>query len=327
MRKSLYLLLLMSLVLLGCGSGPKETISKYLTAYYKLDSSKAYELLSSEDKKTKTLSEFQGELSSPLAAVTLSKATFKIKNIKSEGKMATVVAEIKMPDYSSVMSDIMASAFSSVFGGKDSNNIEKDMAEKLKGKDVPLKTVSETYELRKEKDGWRVFMNWQGQKKAEELVNQAEKLEKTNKLEEAKAMYLQASALDKNNSKAKEQLAGIDKKISEFKAKKDYFSKIEIRELSIGRGTFGERGVFGEVKNMGDRTLKEVEVAFYCLDKDNKVIFEKTYHPVLVSEYSFMKKNTPLKPNYSRKFGCKLDDAPSDWAEVIKAEVINIEFE
>jgi len=48
---------------------------------------------------------------------------------------------------------------------------------------------------------------------------------------------------------------------------------------------------------------------------------------VLVTEYSFMGDNTPLKPNYSRRFGYKLDDAPSDWSKKVKVAVTDIEFQ
>jgi len=105
----------------------------------------------------------------------------------------------------------------------------------------------------------------------------------------------------------------------------DYFDKIIIRNIHIGKSTLGEDGVYGEVKNIGNKTLKEVEITIYCLDKDRKSIFEKIYHPVLVSEWSFTD-NEPLKPNYSKKFGVKLDDAPSDWAKIVNVKVTDIEF-
>jgi hypothetical protein len=56
-------------------------------------------------------------------------------------------------------------------------------------------------------------------------------------------------------------------------------------------------------------------------------IFEETYSPVWVSEYSFGVSNKPLKPNYSRRFGYSIDDVPSDWAKKIKAEITAIRFE
>ena len=112
-----------------------------------------------------------------------------------------------------------------------------------------------------------------------------------------------------------------------YKAKKLYFDKIEVRNIHLGNDFLGAVGVFGEIKNNGDRTLREVEITTYCLDKNDKIVFEKTYHPVLVTEHSFMNDNTPLKPNYSRRFGYKLDDAPSDWSKKVKVAVTDIEFQ
>jgi len=105
-----------------------------------------------------------------------------------------------------------------------------------------------------------------------------------------------------------------------------YFEKVVVRNVHVGKSILDEIGVFGEVKNTGERILKKVEITIYCLDKNGKPIFEKTYHPVLVSEWSFGD-NEPLKPNYSRKFGVKLDDAPSDWAKKVQVKVTDIEFQ
>lgn len=113
---------------------------------------------------------------------------------------------------------------------------------------------------------------------------------------------------------------------SSDKEKTAYFEKILVRRVHIGESILDETGVFGEIKNTGDRTLSKVEITIYCLDRNGKPIFEKTYHPVLVSEWSITD-NQPLKPNYSRKFGVKLDDAPSDWARKVKVEVTDVEFE
>lgn len=192
---------------------------------------------------------------------------------------------------------------------------------------MPTTTVTNKYDLIKEKEGWRVFLNWEGQKKAQDISEQATQLEKSKKFEEAKAKYQEALSLDKNNKTAQEKLAEIDKKIEAYKVKKAYFDKIEVRNIHLGTDFLGTIGVFGEIKNNGDRTLKQVEITTYCLDKNDKVVFEKTFHPVLVSEYSFMSDNTPLKPNYSRRFGYKLDDAPSDWSKKVKVAVTDVEFQ
>ena len=88
--------------------------------------------------------------------------------------------------------------------------------------------------------------------------------------------------------------------------KKSYFAKVVVQGVEIGKSVLDETGVFGEIKNTGDKTLTQVEITIYCMDENDSPIFEKKYHPVLVSEYSFTRDNEPLKPNYSRKFGVKL---------------------
>jgi hypothetical protein len=106
-----------------------------------------------------------------------------------------------------------------------------------------------------------------------------------------------------------------------------YLSKILVSKVSVGKSELGGTGVFGEVKNSGDRTLKKVEITIYCLGPDGKPVFEKTYRPVLVSEMSFGDSNQPLKPSYSRQFGVKMDDAPSEWTKKVDVKVTQVEFQ
>jgi hypothetical protein len=106
-----------------------------------------------------------------------------------------------------------------------------------------------------------------------------------------------------------------------------YISKLSIKNVRVAKSYLGDIGVFGEVKNNGDRTLKKVELTIYCLDGAGKPIFEKQYHPVLVSDMSFGNDNQPLKPGYSRQFGVKMSDAPSDWTQKVDVKVASIVFE
>lgn len=103
-----------------------------------------------------------------------------------------------------------------------------------------------------------------------------------------------------------------------------YIEKLIVRNVSVGKTNLGEQGVWGEVKNNGERTLKEVEVTIYCLGSDGKPVFEKTYHPVLVSDFAFGEEGKVLKPGYSRTFGVKLNDAPSDWKGKVDVKVTKI---
>lgn len=331
MKKVLFTCLVL-LIFAGCnffGPSPKDVLTKYLNSYYKGNYSETYVLLSAKDRNFKNQKEYEAEFNdNPFFKIFAGKISFNIKEIKVKGNNAEATVEITGPDLSKAAADLMGIAFASAFGGKkDEKEMEKMIAEKFKDKSLPTTTVTQTYDLIKDKDGWRVFLNWEGEKKAKEISEQAAQLEKSKKFEEAKARYQEALSLDKNNKSAQEKLAEIDKKIEAYKVKKAYFDKIEVRNIHLGADFLGTVGVFGEIKNNGDRTLKEVEITTYCLDKNEKVVFEKTFHPVLVSEYSFMSDNTPLKPNYSRRFGYKLDDAPSDWSKKVKVAVTDIEFQ
>src|SRR5258708_7773870 len=82
---------------------------------------------------------------------------------------------------------------------------------------------------------------------------------------------------------------GADQAIAE------YLPKIEVRNVEVSKTVLGENGVFGEVKNTGDRTLKAVEITVYCLDSDGKTLFEKQSHPVLVSDLRIGTSNQRLK--------------------------------
>ena len=130
-------------------------------------------------------------------------------------------------------------------------------------------------------------------------------------------------SLNSKEIEASKKEKKLGEETEKFKEKQAYKDKVVIRSLKVA----SDFGFLGEIKNLGDRTLKEVEITIYFLDKNNKSIFEKIYRPVLVTEFSFSD-NDPLKPNYSRKFAYyTTDDVPSEWAKKVNAKVTNIEFE
>lgn len=110
-------------------------------------------------------------------------------------------------------------------------------------------------------------------------------------------------------------------------AAKAYLARVTVSGVRVARSVLDQTGVFGEIKNAGDRTLKEVEITIYCLGRDGKPVFEKAYHPVLVTDMSFGGEGKPLKPGYSRTFGVKMDDAPSDWTRKVDVKVTSVEFQ
>ena len=89
-------------------------------------------------------------------------------------------------------------------------------------------------------------------------------------------------------------------------------------------------GVRFKLRNKGDRTLSKVQVTAYFKNASGAVIAEESYHPVLVTEFSFGN-NKPLRPNYiwQQKRGTfyKADAVPSErQVGAVAAKVTDIEF-
>jgi len=126
---------------------------------------------------------------------------------------------------------------------------------------------------------------------------------------------------------ASEKPKDLDEEIENIGEKQAYINKVRIINLKAAETTPERLEVSGIIRNLGNRTLNKVEMIIYFLDKDGMPIFEETYSPVWVSEYSTGVSNKPLKPNYSRRFGYSIEDVPPDWAKKVKAEITEIRFE
>ena len=126
---------------------------------------------------------------------------------------------------------------------------------------------------------------------------------------------------------ASEKTKDLDEGIENIGEKQAYINKVRIINLKAAETRPERLELSGIIRNLGNRTLNKVEIIIYFLDKDGMPIFEETYSPVWVSEYSFGTSNKPLKPNYSRRFGYSIDDVPPDWAKKVKAEITDIRFE
>jgi hypothetical protein len=88
-------------------------------------------------------------------------------------------------------------------------------------------------------------------------------------------------------------------------------------------------GVDFKIKNIGDKTLKEVDVTVYFKDSFGRTISEKKFYPVLVTKFGTG--NEPLKPGYiwqqeQGKF-YETKNVPSEWKEGnVEAKITDIEF-
>lgn len=323
----------------------KEVLSNYLDASLKSRSEEAYGYVSAEDKTVKSLSEYKSETEkkdNPFAAIIVSSVSFKVLKVSESGSTAKADVEITLPDMSVMFKDLMGAAFSSAFGGKDKAEIEKTIAKKYETGEVPTTTKNEEFHLLKEKDGWKVFLDWKAKKAAKEkeekitsLLSDAKQLRESKKLSGAIQKYEEVLALNGEMVEAKEAIKETKKEIQDTKEKQAYLSKVSLYDLKAKYyETYLEKNVPGvefKIKNKGDRTLKEVQVTVYFKDAKGTIIAEKQYHPVLVSEYSFGRDNKPLKPNYiwqqERGKFYKADSVPTEWKEgSVSANITNIEF-
>jgi hypothetical protein len=317
------------LIVLGCSNqpGPREILGRYLDTALKGKMTESYIYLSSSDKTVKSLLNYADSTEeNPVAKLFADKTTYEVKELKITGKTAIAVVSIQLPDQSALLGDIMGAAIASAFGGK-SDALEKTIVDKYKNKKLPMTNIEKTYTLIKEKDGWKIFNNWASINKIETLAIEVRQLLKARKPEEAKQKYTVLLSVDKTICDTSKNIKALGTDITNFTLIQEYIPKILVRNISVGLSILDELGVFGEIKNTGDSTLQKVEITIYCLDKAGKTIFEKSYHPVLVTDFSFSDANEPLKPNYSRKFGVKMDDAPSDWSRKVNVFVTDISFD
>ena len=312
----------------GCatGPGPKEVMGKYLDAYGKGKYEEAYPLLSSSDKAAKSLDAFSESEESEFMVFLGPKVSYQVTGIKTEGDKAKAAVEIKVPDMKGVFGELLGKIMAMVLGGEQDNDaLEKMLAERVQGKNWPTTTRTEYYDLVKEKDGWKVFLNYEGIDKSQELKYKAEILETQKKYAEAKSALEEATKLNPKDTEIPGRIKAMDKKATEYKERQMYFDRIEVRDVSVEPNNLGQLGVFGELKNRGDRTLRAVAITVYYLDKEGNGIHEKTYYPV-VATGELHGDNQPLKPNYGKTFWYRIDRAPSDWAKKVKVAVTDVEF-
>ena len=324
----------------------QDILSSYLDASLKNRSEEAYGYISNEDKSVKSLSEYKSETEkkdNPFAAVILSSVSFKVLKVTESGSTAKADVEITLPDMSVMFKDLMGAAFSSALGGKDNKaELEKSIAKKYETGEVPTTTKNEEFHLLKEKDGWKVFLDWKAKKVAKEkeekissLLSEAKQLRESKKLSGAIQKYEEVLALNGQMVDAKEAIKETKQEMQDVKEKQEYLGKVSLYDLQAKYyETYLEKKVPGvefKIKNNGNRTLKKVQVTVYFKDAKGTIIAEKQYHPVLVTKYSYGGDNKPLKPNYiwqqERGKFYKADSVPTEWKEgAVSANITNIEF-
>jgi hypothetical protein len=250
-----------------------------------------------------------------------------VTEVSTEGEKAKATVEIATPDLQGAFVGFLGAILTKGLGGQlDEMALRKELTEKMQGKNWPTTTRTEYYDLVKEGDGWKVFLNYEGIEMSLELKKKAESLEKRKKYAEARSALEEAAARNPRDTETPGKIREMDRKASEYKEKQMYFDKVEVVHVRVGKDDADRFGVLGELKNRGDRTLREVEITVYFLDSEGTWVHEETYRPVSATD-RFFGDHQPLKPNYGRKFEYRIGGAPSDWAKKVKVAVTDVAFQ
>jgi hypothetical protein len=155
----------------GCGKiglDPKGVLGKYIDASLQKKYEETYWCISAQDKAVKSLEEYiaeQPKENSPLAQAIANKITYEIEEVKVSGDKAKATVAVKTPDLRLIFADALGGAAMLAFGPqKDQKEIEKMLAEKYHGKEIPMSTIMQPFDLVKDPDGWKVFLNWEAEK-------------------------------------------------------------------------------------------------------------------------------------------------------------------
>ena len=356
----IFLTVIFSIITYGCNKiedfaepSPKEALNGYLSALLKDRHKKVYSFVSSEDKKVKTLGVYVSEKSentNSLTSIIANKSSFSIVAVDKTGDKATAEVKLTYPDMGIVLKDFFRAGLAAAFGGGgDENVVVEQIAKNYEGKELPTTTETRDFNLVKEKDGWKVFLDWKAEKerllaikkkaekgkKVKALLKDANQLRMSKKLSAATAKYHEVLELDGDTVEAINGLKESEDEIQKIKEKNTYIKNVKLYKFKAKYyETYSRKktpGVNFKIKNEGNRTLNEVQVTIYFMDSDGSVIHETKFHPILDSTYSFGKNNAPLKPNYiwqlERGKFYSVDTVPSEWKEgAASAKVTNIEF-
>ncbi len=143
--------------------GAEDALSGYLDASLKGKSKEAYAYVSAEDKEAKSLSEYKLELDDVPRPYAKGIESFKVLKVTELDDTATGNAEITRMDIAG-LEHAVAMTFMGKFMGGIPDAGESSIANTLASGQTPTITETEAFHLVKEKDGWKVFLDWKGKK-------------------------------------------------------------------------------------------------------------------------------------------------------------------
>ncbi|MGA1823305.1 MAG: hypothetical protein ACMUIP_01485 [bacterium] len=336
------LILFAILTIVACekllGPGPDKVLNNYLNSSLGGRYKESYFYISAKDKAVKDLQSYCNENDKKdnlFANFIFHEASYRILKLEKSGKTARADVEIMLPDSQAILADVRGSAFSSALRDGDKEEIERIITKKYESDKVPLSRENETFELVKEKEGWKVFLDWRTEK-IQSLMAEAKALKESKELEKARDTYEKALKLDAGLVEAQKEIKDIQIEIKKREEKQSIINNCVLYDLkSKYYETFLDKNVPGvkfKIKNKNNRTLKKVEVTVYFKDRAGKTIAERTFYPLTKSKYTLRGETKPLKSNgiwqMERGDFFTVDSIPRTWKEgAVFAKITNIEVE
>jgi hypothetical protein len=164
---SLFCFILLFLVGSCSEPAPNDVLTKYLDArYIDNDYKKAMKYVSTNDKILfeKYLPKLPPK-NDPLQRYTADRTSYTINNFDISEDQASAEVFLEWPDTLADPEVFMAASLSSAMEDKDIvKELERLYAEKHNGEEIPLMSMNITYNLIKEKDGWKVNLDLESKK-------------------------------------------------------------------------------------------------------------------------------------------------------------------
>lgn len=262
-------------LLVGCSdSGAQKVAVEYQRLMLRDADAKAYELMTAEDQAVMSLEEYVGKPSDWIFDdLFLDRIAIEATGTVSTGGFVAVTLKATAPDSLALSRTTRDGGLSAVAEAGQVPALEKALIEKLAG-NIPVESTELRVRTRKEPEGWRVFADlarekvrrrarakdaeaWDIEKETFKLGSSAEK---AKALRRAISLYEEADEIYAGTS---HRLPEVRKDLVSAEAEIAYLPKVKVREVTVGKSVTDQLGVWGDVKNLGDRTLKRVGVTVY----------------------------------------------------------------
>lgn len=319
--------IILIIILAGCNgdNNPHHVLNQFIENDISGNYTAMYQLLSDSDKQAYSLNEFveYKQSEEPEIDILSQHTSFEIKDVEVNEDKALAMVDYRLPDIEAIMGEFMIRMFSGA--DFDTSRIEQELTEKMDEGSVSYKTETTSYLLVKEQGGWKVEQGLAIQK----LLSEADDLFEKSDFDQAKTLYEQI--IDQANFEVNNESLNI----AEGKLKAiNVIDNIDLYDIESGYiETFGgdrSAGIRFKVRNNSDLDLSKVQVRVYYMDSDGNKIHDKSFTPVMVTEFSFGN-NEPLRAGYifqmpERQYYTS-DSVPNEWEEGnVSVSVIDIEI-